>query len=99
MLFIGDMVIGFFEKKYYDLLDKANRIIVIDSIGHTKFQIYRDELLIEAFPLENEEFLNKSELIAGNLEKLWPFYHSKADNIEKVKHIEVEEILDYLKRL
>jgi len=79
-----------FEKEYFDLMNKANKIIIVDSIGHEKPKIERNkELLKEAFVINNfEKFYRKIYLVTSIQgffdKKYFSIYHSYEDAIDKL---------------
>jgi len=87
-----------FEKKYYNLLAKAKKIIVVDSIGNSSPVILDDSKMIKlGFPINNaKKFIKKIIFIAGDFNHLMSVYHSDLDDGRgiKVKYLkETEKLL------
>ncbi len=76
-----------FEKKYLNLLKKVKKIVVVDGVGHSEPNLYKNkELLFQAFPIKNlNEFENKTVVLAGDIDGLMPVYHSDLDDISRLK--------------
>lgn len=75
-----------FEGRYFNLLKKARRVIVVDCVGQGKSTLIRDSHIINlAFPLKNiPELREKVSILSGDIELLMPVYHSKLDLSEKL---------------
>jgi hypothetical protein len=75
-----------FENDYCELLEKASRILILDSFGHTKPRIFSEPHIMKlAFPLVGiEEYAFKTSVIAGDIDALMEFYHAKSDVPEKI---------------
>jgi Iap family predicted aminopeptidase len=71
-----------FEKERPELFERAAKILVIDSMGHSRAKEYTDPGLVKlAFPLLNaERFAPKITLVAGDFDALMKVYHSDLDN-------------------
>ena len=77
-----------FEKRYYKLLSKAKKILVVDSVGHSQTKIFRDETLMKlAFPINNlQKLKNKILVFSGeDLDNLFKVYHSNLDLPKGIK--------------
>lgn len=76
-----------FEKKYYQIMKKADKIIVVDSLGNSNPRLVKDsELLYLGFPILNlKKWKNKIIFISGDIDKLMNVYHSNADDINQIK--------------
>lgn len=70
-----------FERRHPKLLQKARRIISIDSVGNGKPSVIRDPKILNlAFPIKGLARLQQKTLtIAGDIEGLMKVYHSEAD--------------------
>lgn len=74
-----------FEKAYKDLLKKAKKIVVVDSIGHSSSSIIESPALLNfAFPVKNKELIEKTKAITGDTHSLMNFYHSDLDTLDKI---------------
>lgn len=87
-----------FEKKYHNLLVKAKKIIIVDSIGNSSPVVLNNPKMIKlGFPINNiKKFIQKIIFIAGSFEHLMSVYHSNLDDGRgiKVKYLkETEEML------
>lgn len=71
-----------FEDKYFDLLESAKKIFVIDSLGHSPTEIVDDmDTLHLGFPVENlNSWKDKIIFYAGDFDKLMTVYHSDLDD-------------------
>jgi len=76
-----------FEKKYFDLMKQAKKIYVVDCVGNGEPQKLSTHYWIdEAFPIKNKKIAHKKTLIiTGDIKKLWTYYHSDLDTINKLK--------------
>ena len=75
-----------FEKEYLEVLRKAEKILVVDSVGHTAPKLIKDQKIIElGLPLKNLKKLNNVYMISGDIKKLMDVYHSDLDNIKLIK--------------
>jgi hypothetical protein len=94
-----------FEKDYYGLLEKCRKIIIVDSVGNGKLQIFDKkelEIIKLGFPIQNlEEFKNKVYCITGNPDKLMEVYHSELDALRQIKikylnqaYIKLQSLID-----
>ncbi len=90
-----------FEQKYFSLMAKAKKILVIDCVGNAPPQAYTDTYWInEGFPVINvKKFLPKTALIAGDLNKLMMVYHSQLDNLSQIKKPYLNQAYAYLLKL
>jgi len=82
-----------FEKKYFQMMMKTEKIVVVDSLGNGNPRIVKDpELLNLGFPIVNlKKWSDKIIFISGDIDKLMNVYHSDADNISQINS-------DYLKK-
>lgn len=76
-----------FEKNYFDLMKQAKKIFVIDCVGNGEPQKLSTHYWVdEAFPIKNKKIAHKKTLIiTGDIKKLWTYYHSDLDTIDKLK--------------
>jgi len=77
-----------FEERYYKLLSKAEKILVVDCVGHSRTKIFRDETFIKlAFPINNlTKLKNKILVFSGeDLDNLFRVYHSNLDLPKEIK--------------
>lgn len=70
-----------FEKRHKKLLQKAESILSIDSVGNGSPQVIRDPKILNlAFPIADlASYLNKTVTIGGNIDKMMEVYQSEAD--------------------
>lgn len=90
-----------FEKKYQDLLIKADIIIIIDSVGNDKPNMTNDHALLKlSFPLKKmEQIITKTVTVYGNFDNLMKVYHSDLDNDAQIKSkhlLQAEELIGTL---
>lgn len=90
-----------FEKKYLPLMQRAQKILVVDCVGNNRPRSYNDAYWVnEGFPIKTvNRFLPKTFLIAGDLDKLMTVYHSNLDNLSAVKKIYLNQAYHYLLNL
>ncbi len=71
-----------FEKEYFDVLNNAQKIIPIDSVGNGKNEVITEKSMIMlGFPLNNiDRWLDKVRFIAGDFDHLMSVYHSDIDD-------------------
>jgi hypothetical protein len=77
-----------FEKKYFGLLEKTKKIIVIDCLGYDKSTIIQDSRLMKlGFPIANIKKLKRKTylLTAKKLDYLMSVYHSDLDDGRGIK--------------
>jgi RNAse (barnase) inhibitor barstar len=77
-----------FEERYFKLLSKAKKILVVDCVGHSPTKIFRDETFIKlAFPINNlKKIKNKILVFSGeDLDNLFRVYHSNLDLPGEIK--------------
>jgi hypothetical protein len=71
-----------FEERYYKILYKAEKILVVDCVGHSRVKIFKDETFVNlAFPINNlKKLKNKILVFSGeDLNNLFRIYHSNLD--------------------
>jgi hypothetical protein len=76
-----------FEKRFFEIMQKAKKIIVVDCVGNGPTRILRDDnLKYLAFPISNlKRWSKKIEIIVGDIQKLMSVYHSESDDLEQIK--------------
>ncbi len=87
-----------FENRHKALLDIARQIHVIDCIGQTPHVVHTDRSIIDlAFPLGSiEEYYDKTQLYAGDMDKLMSIYHSDIDNSNAFNKKYYDDALKYI---
>ncbi len=82
-----------FEKKHYEIMNKAKKIMVIDSLGNGPTIKTEDpSLLFLGFPIKNlEKWKSKISVIAGDINLLMKVYHSDADDLDQINEKYLEE--------
>lgn len=92
-----------FEKKYSGLLEKCEKIIVVDSAGNGKTTVIDGndlEILKFGFPIKKlKKLKNKIHIITGDMDKLMKVYHSDLDNMEQLNEKYLKEALKKLESL
>lgn len=91
-----------FQKKYHSIMDKAEKIIIVDGVGNSKTEVLDGyhELVPEGFPINNiERYKNKINFIAGNFNILMEYYHSDKDDISRIKIDYLEESLRIIRKI
>lgn len=88
-----------FEKKYKKLLDKAERILIIECVGNNKAIITQDKFLMNIiFPLKNlKKWENKIFILHGDIDKLMEVYHSNLDDLKQLKKKYLDDAAKLLK--
>lgn len=83
-----------FEKKFYNLLKRVKKILILDSLGNGPTKIYRDKNSIYlAFPIKNrEKWQRKIFVISGDIDHLMSIYHSNLDQIKELKLRYLKEV-------
>lgn len=76
-----------FEKKYYNLLNRAKKIIVLDCLGNGPAEIIKDaEFLTQGFPVRRlEQWKKKIIILSGDYAQLMTVYHSNLDDGRGIK--------------
>lgn len=71
-----------FEKKFHSILERAKRIVVIDSVGNGKtVRITDPDVVRLGFPIINaKRWSKKITFLAGDFDHLMSVYHSNADD-------------------
>ncbi|MCK9393513.1 MAG: M28 family peptidase [Candidatus Paceibacterota bacterium] len=87
-----------FEDNYSDIMEKAEKIIVLDCVGNGETIYDQDkEFIYLAFPLKNlKKWENKIFSMQGSLSKMLKTYHSKGDNLKQLEEKYLNEALDIL---
>lgn len=82
-----------FEQRFFEILQKAKKIIVIDSLGNGHTHITQDpNLQYLSFPVKNIEGLRKKIFaMSGNFHHLMSVYHSDADDMSGLRHRYLKE--------
>lgn len=82
-----------FEKRYFSLLQKSKKIIVVDCVGNGKTNFSQDKhFLFLAFPIKNfQKIQKKAYALYGDIKKLMKVYHSDLDDINQLKKRYLEE--------
>jgi hypothetical protein len=90
-----------FEKKYFRLMKRAKKILVVDCVGNARPRSCTNAYWInEGFPVKNiKGLLTKIALIAGDLDKLMTVYHSNLDNLSAVNKTYLNLAYQYLLNL
>lgn len=76
-----------FEAVYDQQLVSANKILVVDSFGHSEPEAITDVSLMKlAFPIVGiQVHAHKTVVLAGDIQKLMPFYHARNDTPDNIK--------------
>ena len=77
-----------FEKQYLEVLQKCEQIIVVDCVGYSNTNEYKDEGLLKlAFPITHIESLqDKISVLAGDFDELMRVYHSSDDRVDVIRN-------------
>ncbi|WEL19248.1 tetratricopeptide repeat protein [Candidatus Nanohalococcus occultus] len=85
-----------FEAEYSDLLESAESIKVVDSLGRGSQQVIEDPEIVEkAIVFSQNRFIEKTDLLASSYGDVLDIYHSKLDKKEALTHY--EEALELLR--
>ncbi len=76
-----------FQQKYNKLLLKADKLVVVDSVGQSKTVVTQNPAIVKlGFPLKNmEKYSKKTYMISGGLSELMDIYHSDLDLVSGIK--------------
>ncbi len=76
-----------FEDEYVEIIDKAQKIIVVDCIGYTSPVLHTDtSITVLGFPIKNiQKYAHKISMLAGDFKKLMDFYHTNDDTPKVIK--------------
>ena len=86
-----------FEQEYLQVMKDSREIIVFDSFGYKENEIITDEnILKEAFLIENKDILNKVKMYASKFEYILENYHTPWDSPDKIENINFDEILSLI---
>lgn len=88
-----------FEKDYFNAVKNADTITVVDTVGRGKTQVASSEELIrEGLVLNYDSYVEKTEMLIGEFDKIMEVYHSPLDTIEAATHIDdgIEKVRDHL---
>ena len=94
-----------FEKENKKILERSEKIIVVDSLGNGKTIVDQDpDMMHLAFPIANKnKWKNKIALIYGDIGKLMKVYHSKNDDLKQLDDKRLKEsvrvLVQEIKRL
>jgi len=87
-----------FEKKYFTLLKRCSKILVVDCVGNGKtIGITDKNILIKAFPIKNiRDLADKIIAVSGNIPKLMKVYHSNDDTIKQLDEKFLQDTLKFI---
>ncbi len=78
-----------FERKFRDVMEQAESIVVVDSIGRGRVEITKDrEMIKDALWLRDNSFLNKATGIFGSFRDVMEIYHSPVDTPRVITNLE-----------
>jgi hypothetical protein len=87
-----------FEERHHEVIEKCEDIVVIDTIGRGETMVSSEsELMEEALVLNSREYIEKTEMIVGEFDKVMEIYHSPIDTRDKLTHPEdaIETVKGY----
>ncbi len=75
-----------FEKKYFSILNKTKKIIIVDCVGNAPVTVIADLAVAKlAFPILNLNKIGKKvEIVTADLDDLMQVYHSDLDDGKKI---------------
>ena len=88
-----------FEEEHHEVIERCKDIVVVDTIGRGETMVSSDkELMEEALVLNSRDYVEKTEMIVGDFDKVMEIYHSPMDTKDKLTHPEdaIETVKDYL---
>ncbi len=88
-----------FEKSFYPAVRDADRIAVVDTIGRGETQVTQDrDILAEALVLHDQDYMEKTDLVIGEFDRIMEVYHSPLDTRDAVTHRDhaIATVTDYL---
>lgn len=72
-----------FESAHMDLMERAARLVVVDSVGSGDTIVISDPKIANlAFPIQNQALAPKISVIAGDIRPLMRVYHSELDRVD-----------------
>ncbi len=90
-----------FEERYLKLLNNAQRIIVVDSVGNGRPRIFRERSILHlSFPIKRvDKYASKIVSIAADINGLMKIYHSASDTTQRVDERYLRAAQAVVKRL
>ncbi|MFB6144461.1 MAG: hypothetical protein ABEJ98_04080 [Candidatus Nanohaloarchaea archaeon] len=88
-----------FEEEYFDAVRNAETITVVDTVGRGDTQVAdSEELIREGLVLNYDGYVEKTEMLIGEFDKIMEIYHSPLDTREAATHIDdaIETVRSYL---
>ncbi|MFB6213986.1 MAG: hypothetical protein ABEJ07_05480 [Candidatus Nanohaloarchaea archaeon] len=87
-----------FEKSYHDVLQDCSRISVVDTIGRGETHVTQDDFILgQALVLHNRDYIEKTDLVIGEFDRIMEIYHSPIDTRDKLTHPDqaIERVKEY----
>lgn len=90
-----------FEKKHFRIMDRAEKIVVVDCVGNVKTFSTNDEKISKlAFPIKNiSKWKNKVEIVGGDIDDLMTVYHSDLDVVSKLSQKYLDDAVAFTTRI
>lgn len=88
-----------FEKSFYPAIRDSDRIAVVDTVGRGETQVTQDrDILAEALVLHDDTYMEKTDLVIGEFDRIMEIYHSPIDTRDRVTHRDhaIATVRDYL---
>lgn len=87
-----------FEKKYFSIMEKSKKILILDCLGNGKTQKTNSlDVLKLAFPIKNiKKWQKKTFTLFGDIESLMKVYHSSGDTISQLEEKYLKESVGVL---
>jgi len=87
-----------FEEQYGALLEKAKRMLIVDSVGNTKTTIHDDPRLLKlGFPIRSmDKYLEKTAFLMGDFDNLMQVYQSSVDTLDRLSSTHMDDVYSLL---
>lgn len=88
-----------FEEEYFNAVKNADTITVVDTVGRGETQVAEgEELIREGLVLNYDGYVDKTEMLIGDFDRIMEIYHSPLDTKEAATHIDdaIEKVREHL---
>ena len=88
-----------FEEEYFEAVKNADNITVVDTVGRGETQVAdNEELIREGLVLNYDGYIEKTEMLIGDFDRIMEIYHSPLDTEEAATHIDdaIESVREHL---
>jgi len=90
-----------FEKKFSGIMGKADKILVLDSLGNAPTQYTHEVKMVKlGFPIKNlEKWSKKIAMVYGGMGELMEVYHSDLDTVDRLSEKYLEGAISVVEKL